>query len=276
MRRQTVCALAVSAALVISGCGEASEQSSPPAAVGVPSTTAPTVTPTAGSRTPSPAARPPQTAVGLPTSLLGAVITRIPTTRKMVALTFDGGANADGAAAILATLQRKGVPATFFLTGDFATRFPATSRRLAEWGRVGNHTVNHPHMTELTTADLVWQTSQGWKLITTVTGKSPKPWFRFPFGEYDPRTLRAVNASGWAAIGWTIDSRGWMGTAKGNTATAVAARVVAARTPGEIVLMHLGSHPTDHTTLDAAALPTVIDQLRGYGYVFVTVDTLLR
>jgi hypothetical protein len=38
-------------------------------------------------------------------------------------------------------------------------------------------------------------------------------------------------------------------------------RVVGAARPGEIVLMHVGYNPDDHTTLDAQALPTVIAEL---------------
>jgi hypothetical protein len=34
-------------------------------------------------------------------------------------------------------------------------------------------------------------------------------------------------------------------------------------------------HPTDHTTYDADALPTVIARLRALGYTFVTLDALL-
>jgi hypothetical protein len=35
--------------------------------------------------------------------------------------------------------------------------------------------------------------------------------------------------------------------------------------------MHVGGHPTDHSTLDADALPTLIQQLRARGYGFTTV-----
>ena len=44
--------------------------------------------------------------------------------------------------------------------------------------------------------------------------------------------------------------------------------------PGEIVLMHVGSNPDDHTTFDADALPQVISGLRALGYSFVTLDAL--
>ena len=36
----------------------------------------------------------------------------------------------------------------------------------------------------------------------------------------------------------------------------------------------MGANPTDHTTLDAAALPTVIDRIKAQGYQFVTLQSL--
>ena len=50
--------------------------------------------------------------------LLGTDWTRIPTSAKVVALTFDAGANAAGLPSIESTLRAKGVRATFFLTGS--------------------------------------------------------------------------------------------------------------------------------------------------------------
>jgi peptidoglycan/xylan/chitin deacetylase (PgdA/CDA1 family) len=57
-------------------------------------------------------------------------------------------------------------------------------------------------------------------------------------------------------------------------AAVVAARVLAALRPGEIVLMPVGSNPDDHTTFDAYALPQVISELRARGYSFVRLDAL--
>src|SRR5690348_779965 len=55
--------------------------------------------------------------------------------------------------------------------------------------------------------------------------------------------------------------------------TCPAALLVAdAARPGEIVLMHVGATPDDHSTLDAAALPRVISGPRAGGYTFVTLD----
>ncbi len=53
-------------------------------------------------------------------------------------------------------------------------------------------------------------------------------------------------------------------------------RVLGALRPGEIVLMHVGSNPNDHSTLDADALPELISQLQARGYSFVTLDALTQ
>ena len=53
-------------------------------------------------------------------------------------------------------------------------------------------------------------------------------------------------------------------------------RVLGALRPGEIVLMHVGSNPDDHSTLDADALPQLISQLKARGYSFVTLDALTQ
>jgi peptidoglycan/xylan/chitin deacetylase (PgdA/CDA1 family) len=230
-------------------------------------TTAPT-RPTPG-RTTSP---PP-----FPAALAGRDLERIPTTRRIVALTFDGGANADGLTSILATLATENVRGTFFLTGDFVTAHPQAARQIVAAGhRVANHSANHPHCTDLDDAAIRSELAAAEQSIRAVTGASSRPLFRFPFGDRNARTIAAVNAAGYAAIRWTVDSLGWQGTQGGTRdATFVTNRVTAAATPGEIVLMHIGSHPTDRSTLDADALPQVISALRQRGYAFVTLDVLL-
>jgi peptidoglycan/xylan/chitin deacetylase (PgdA/CDA1 family) len=199
---------------------------------------------------------------------------RIPTSRKIVALTFDAGANADAVPSILATLSREGVPGTFFLTGDFVHKFPAAARTVASAHRVGNHSQTHPRFTSLSDQQIRGQIQQAEQEIKSVTGRDPRPLFRFPFGDRDARTIAAVNGSGYVPIRWTVDTLGWKGTSGGMTTERVVDRVLAALIPGEIVLMHVGSHPTDHSTLDAAALPSVITTLRAHGYGFVTLDLL--
>lgn len=238
-----------------------------------PTTTAPTTRPPATTpSTPRPSTPTPS---GLPASLLGRDWERIPTSRAVVALTFDAGASAAGVASILGTLGREHVPATFFLTARFAEQYPAQARQIAAGYRVGNHSITHPRFTALSDAQIRSELLGAAATIRRISGDEPAPFFRFPFGDRDARTIAAVNALGYVPVRWTVDTLGWKGTSGGISADTVLQRVLSALQPGEIVLMHVGSNPDDGTTLDAEALPRVISALRARGYGFVTLDALL-
>ena len=206
---------------------------------------------------------------------LGTDWTRIPTSSKVVALTFDAGANAAGLPSIESTLRAKGVPATFFLTGAWVRDFPAQANMIVQDGFLaGNHSVTHPYFTQLTDAQVTAEVQGAQQAILRANGADARPLFRFPYGDVNSRVLADVNGLGYAAVRWTVDSLGWEGTSGGQSVQSVINRVLAAAQPGEIVLMHLGSNPDDGTTLDAAALPAIIDGLRARGYSFVTLQAL--
>jgi peptidoglycan/xylan/chitin deacetylase (PgdA/CDA1 family) len=224
---------------------------------------------------PTKPASPPGTQV-ITGRLAGVDWTAIPTSRKVVALTFDAGANADAVASILATLSHTGVPATFFLTGDFVRDFPASARSIAAGGyRIGNHTISHPYLTQKSDAAVREEILGAARQITAVTGVNPVPLFRFPYGDVNARTIAIANSLGYVPVRWTVDTLGWKGISGGITTSTVISRVLGGLRPGEIVLMHVGSNPTDHSTLDAGALPRLITQLRARGYSFVTLSALV-
>lgn len=217
-----------------------------------------------------PAAPPPPAS-----SLLGVDWTRIPTSSKVIALTFDAGANANGLASIRSTLARKNVPATFFLTGSWVRTFPSQTNEVAVAGfRLGNHSDTHPHFPSLTNDQVRAQMLTAERAVLLANGGDTRPLFRFPYGDRDSRVISTVNSLNYVPVRWTVDSLGWQGTSGGQTTQTVVNRVLNAAQPGGIVLMHVGSNPTDGTTLDAAALPQIIDGLRARGYGFVTLKAL--
>jgi peptidoglycan/xylan/chitin deacetylase (PgdA/CDA1 family) len=233
----------------------------------------PTATATALPATPrptgaaqSPGARP---ALTPPTALAGQEWTRLPTDRAVVALTFDAGGNNAGVASILATLAQQHVAATFFLTGRWTEVYPADARRIAAAHAVGNHTQTHPHLTGLGDAAVAAEITQGAQAIQSATGRTPRPLFRFPYGDSNQRVLDDVHRLGYGGIRWTVDTLGWEGRGAGQSVDTVVARAVGAATAGEIVLMHVGS-AQDGTTLDADALARIITDLRARGYSFAT------
>lgn len=258
----------LAATLTLAGCGK-SNSSTPP-----PDSASTRASPTAVA---IPAPRAPAAPTPVPPTLLGQDIERLPTTQKVVALTFDAGANADAVPSILATLAVEQITATFFLTGDFVTRYPDAARKIAAAGhRIGNHSMTHPSFAGLANTLIRHEILSAADSIRTVTGANPRPLFRFPFGSRDAKALAEVNSLGYVAVRWTVDSLGWQGTMNGTRGVAFTIdRVLAAATPGEIVLMHVGSHPTDHSMLDAEALPAVIAGLRQRGYAFTTLRSLL-
>jgi peptidoglycan/xylan/chitin deacetylase (PgdA/CDA1 family) len=280
---------------VLVGCGGSSGSpgtaaSTHPAVTGTAATAtrAPqspaTTPPAAPSRQPSPpggATHPPaSTAPGtapITGRLAGVDWTAIPTSRHVVALTFDAGANADAVASILSTLRSTGVPATFFLTGNFVRDFPASARAVAAAGyRIGNHTITHPYLTRQGDAAVQHEILGAARQITAVTGVSPAPLFRFPYGDVSAHAIAIANRLGYVPVRWTVDTLGWEGTSGHITTSIVISRVLNGLRPGEIVLMHVGSNPADHSTLDADALPRLISQLRAHGYSFVTLGALVN
>ncbi|RKR19846.1 peptidoglycan/xylan/chitin deacetylase (PgdA/CDA1 family) [Arthrobacter oryzae] len=214
-------------------------------------------------------------AVPFPVALAGRDLEAIPGAGAAVALTFDAGANAAGLPSILQSLAAAGVRATFFLTGSWAAANPGGVAAIVAGGhRVGNHSMTHPAFTGLSDAGIADQIKSAERAIRAA-GADPRPFFRFPFGDRDARTIAAVNNLGYLPVRWSVDSLGWKGTSGGVTAQLVVTRVLAGLRPGEIVLMHVGSNPDDRTTLDADALPRLISRIRQAGYGFTTLDALL-
>lgn len=269
--------------------GHAEPAAGSPSATSVPSaltspsaTTASSVAPwtssstTPRATTPRPTAATPTTATpGTPVSLLGRDVTLVPTTRHVVALTFDAGGDAAGLQSILRTLAAAHVRATFFLTGRWASANPAGVTAVVAGGhRIGNHSTTHPHFPALSGTQIAAEVL-GAQSTIRASGADPRPLFRFPFGDRDARTIAAVNALGYVAVSWTVDTLGWEGTAGGMNAPRVADRALAALRPGEIVLMHVGANPDDRTTFDADALPGMLHRMRAARYDFVTLDALL-
>ncbi|WP_214737959.1 LysM peptidoglycan-binding domain-containing protein [Exiguobacterium sp. s162] len=196
-------------------------------------------------------------------------VTSVNTTNKVVALTFDDGADGANTNKILDILAKNNVKATFFLTGSGANNHPQYIKNIAAKGhQLGNHSYTHPDFTKLTATQMKSELDRTEALIKSLTGKTTKPIFRAPFGAVNSTVLNGVGAAGYGyTIQWNIDTIDW----KGLTASQINTKVQTNIKPGSIVLMHTGAGAPG-TPL---ALPTMISQLKAKGYKFVTVSQLL-
>ena len=192
------------------------------------------------------------------------------TSKKVVAFTFDDGSDGTNFNAIVKSLKKHNIKATFFLTGSGAQSHPQPVIDVVNAGHdIGNHSYNHPDFTEISTTEMLNQLANTEKIISNISGKSTKPFFRAPYGSTNATVLDTVGNAGYKyTFHWSIDSKDWTG----NSSTEIVNTVMNNMEPGAIILMHTGQGATG--TL--AALDTIIPRLKNMGYSFVTISQLLN
>ena len=185
--------------------------------------------------------------------------------RRVLALTFDDGPDPDRTPALLDALAELGVPATFFVLGEHADKYPELCARIAREGHeLGNHTYTHPYLPLRRSRDVATELARTDRAIENATGIVPTL-ARPPYGGRSPRNVQAFRAAGKRLVLWDVNSYDW----KGAPGIEVAERVVERVRPGSIILMHDGGR--DHKgTLDAVKL--AVPALRERGYAFETVS----
>ena len=78
-----------------------------------------------------------------------------------VALTFDDGPHPVMTERLLAMLKTEGVPATFFIVGKMAVRYPDILQEIARQGHeIENHTFSHPNLARANDQSVLNELSQ--------------------------------------------------------------------------------------------------------------------
>src|SRR5207247_10134626 len=109
------------------------------------------------------------------------------------ARTSGGGGDAARRTGLsLKTLRRRRVPATCFLAGRWIRRHPALARAIGRRYPIGDHTFDHADQTGLSSGQIRADVRRGAWWIRVVTGRRPRPLFRFPYGARDARTVAVV------------------------------------------------------------------------------------
>lgn len=183
-----------------------------------------------------------------------------------VALTFDDGPNKEVTPQVLDALKNAGVPATFFLQGQFVngSNVKLVKRMAAEGHSVGSMSWRHTQMHAMPADQLAKWFKDTDAVISPASGK-PVTLFRPPDGAWSDALRDQAKASGQAMILWGVDSGDW---GKLDSAQ-IEKRVLDNAYTGSIIALHDGNAAT------ATALPKIIDGLKQRGYHIVTVDTLL-
>ncbi|MEM8551890.1 MAG: polysaccharide deacetylase family protein [Pseudomonadota bacterium] len=130
---------------------------------------------------------------------------------KEVVLTFDDGPLPGRTERILATLDRYGVQATFFVVGRMARAYPSSVRRIAQAGHsVGHHTDTHRNLARMGRKAALVEIARGERAVAKAligSGRTAAPFFRFPYLAHTTALRRALAARGTVVIDADIDSK---------------------------------------------------------------------
>ena len=183
--------------------------------------------------------------------------------QKYIAITFDDGPDYVCTAAMLDGLAARGAKATFFLVGEWSKGKDELIRRIGDEGhQIGSHTFHHRALPDMSDT-LLRAELDGFREAMRAYTDQEEFWLRPPYGFCDDRVAALC---GVPIILWSIDP------AAGKTVPAeqMASTIVRQARDGEIILMH------DTTEANVEASLAAIDALQAKGYVFVTVEELMR
>lgn len=192
----------------------------------------------------------------------------VPVTGKLVALTFDDGpwpTTPD----ILRILREKNAKATFcVVTRQMKGKnLDYVKGAIAEGHHLCNHTVSHDAGLPRKSAKVVESEIKGANhQLIEKTGVKPA-YYRPPGGRMGPNIEAMAKSEGQQVLLWTVDTKDFTKPPP----EAIVASIMAGVQPGGVVLMHDGGGDRAAT---AAALPAIIDQLRGAGYELVLPDAV--
>ena len=192
-------------------------------------------------------------------------IYNVNTQENKVALTINCAWNAEDIDLILETLSKNEVKATFFMVGDWVSKFPDSVKKIYESGNeIANHSESHAHVNNLSYEENVEQIIECSDRIQVITGK-PTTLYRGPYGEYNDTVVKASQDSNHIMIQWNIDSLDY----KGLTGEQMWERIKTKLEKGSIILMHNGTENT------ALSLDIIIKNIKNEGYELVTVSELI-
>ncbi|MEU4421820.1 polysaccharide deacetylase family protein [Actinoplanes sp. NPDC024001] len=278
--------LALCAVLLLSGCGAAQ-----PAPVPAASST-----PAVHESGPAPATPIPESAsapAGIPgatrTGARPPVVQHGPRDTPWVSLTFDadmtdamaerlrsGKVSSYANVTLLKMLEQRRIPATFFVTGQWAEEYPKITRRIAgnDLFEIANHSYEHAAFTadcytlpQLPPATMTEDVAKTFTTLQPYGGRQTR-YFRFPGLCHDKPALKALAPLGLTVVDGDVVSGDPFAQGPAPIVRAVLSQVK----PGSIIVMHVTEANAQYTD---DALPKILAGLQRRGLRPVKLSELL-
>jgi len=200
-----------------------------------------------------------------------AIPTRLPSTRGVL-LSFDDGPHPQGTPAVLAALDRAGVSAVFFVSGEQAKRRPGLVREVAAAGHeLALHGYRHQTRRQWLRGLLAEDTRRALDALSGAAGAVPRL-YRPPHGVFSLTGLRLVRRLALEPLLWSKWGRDWERDA---TASTIADAATDGLRAGDVVLLHDADHygARGNWRATAAALPQIVERIAAAGLEATSVST---
>lgn len=189
----------------------------------------------------------------------------VETPEKKIAVTFDCAWNDDDIDKIIQTLNTNSCPSTFFVTGDWAERFPESLVKLNNAGfEIASHSYNHTLYSTLSKEEIIKDMDKCDDAIENAIHTRPRL-VRAPSGDYTNSAVLAAKETNRIMIQWDVDSLDWKELSENEMKRRIFDRIQ----NGSILLFHNGTKQT------ADALSGILSSLKNEGYTFVKVGDLI-
>ncbi len=189
--------------------------------------------------------------------------------QKYIYLTFDLGYEAGYTNTILDALKENNVNATFFITAHYVNTASDILQRMINEGHiVGNHTVNHKSMPDLSDEELKKEVMTLHQTIYEKYGYEMK-YLRPPKGEYSERTLQLTDSLGYKSVMWSFAYVDWDEKKQPSKEDAIK-KIIDNLHNGEIMLLHATSKTNSEIMND------MIKKVKDEGYEFRSIDDFVQ
>ncbi len=199
---------------------------------------------------------------------------RLPTTKKIVALTFDDGPNPPYTNTLLDVLQKHQVRATFFLVGKNLEKYPEIGKKIvADGHQIGNHTYSHSFSKNFNAKSIMRDIEINQNCIEKILGQRPTL-FRPPWLFRQPRLLQYVRRNNLVPVSGTFGSEREIFQPP---ARSMAKRALQQLRPGAILIFHDGYNASGSNRAETvAAIDLLISLIKARGFTFVTLESLSK
>ena len=184
---------------------------------------------------------------------------------KVLYLTFDEGYEAGYTSRILEVLKENDVKAAFFITAHYLNTQEDLVKQMIEEGYiVGNHTVNHKSMPELSEEEIRKEVMDLHTAIYEKFGYEMK-YIRPPKGEFSEKSIKYTNTLGYKTVMWSFAYEDWNENKQPDEEKAKE-KIINNFHNGEIILLHSNSK-TNTNILDS-----IIKEAKSMGYEFKSLN----